>query len=453
MLQGGKLIGDHYIIVDSESNDGGTILMRIQALPERLKRASHRGSKIEGVALNLCWPDENGFSSLMKITEISGLGMSGSCQGGAIELLPVGTIFYEKSTEARIRLAWKKDEMVGFSFDTTEPGLREKIIETIRVYSQQEEHLSLRKRSKRNLHILTKSGLVKGSRALSYSNASKAELFYQRANYSSRWFYKIESESHFLSFLRVSDEGWLIQELASSGAKGSGEALLLAGIHDYIKNMHEEPSAHSAIIGIYDLSSPFNQYMWREKIPPLFPGCVTYKHVLLGQIKGCRLQDRRQSPYACELSSSRDWFHKRAITPIDPVLNAFGVSFQAIHPGILSNILRSEDLKLDREVFTISHPQLGICAIAVKLGLPPVSNVTSLAENMYIFHIAGDPGDYLHSLLFQGNPALTGVEDICIVSNSSLSDLALDHVIHGFAGRPFELALLPIHAYDPGEEA
>ena len=179
-----------------------------------------RAHNIHPTVLQLFWPKKDACTLLIEVTELTGMGFSGRLITPYNDSVPVGSILSESATEARLRLAWKSDKAIGVSFDPAEPNARERLYgflnSTTRVGMG-----GARAEAKDVLSVLTRAGLLKAERAVSFSNRSKTELFLNRSYSSSRWlFQSFRKEETYLSFARVSDSGWLIQELGFCFVRG-----------------------------------------------------------------------------------------------------------------------------------------------------------------------------------------------------------------------------------------
>jgi hypothetical protein len=154
-----------------------------------------------------------------------------------------------------------------------------------------------------------------------------------------------------------------------------------------------------------------------------------------GKIRKATVEEWRESFPKIKDEATRDF------------LTAFGVSETDFASRLLSDTLLSDSKKLDREVYVVTSKSGSTLGFAVKLGLPPLSNVTSLAENLYLIPATDDHSALIEVVLSADSPALVGIEDICLLKSCPEDDALLQKVISGFSPREFELVLIWTHSF------
>ena len=85
-----------------------------------------------------------------------------------------------------------------------------------------------------------------------------------------------------------------------------------------------------------------------------------------------------------------------------------------------------------------------VVGFAVKLGLPPLSNASSLIENLYLIPTATDLSSMFNAVFYKGSPILEGVEDICVFNLDKDACTHLEKLVFKFEARNFEAALIPL---------
>ena len=115
----------------------------------------------------------------------------------------------------------------------------------------------------------------------------------------------------------------------------------------------------------------------------------------------------------------------------------FGLSEVDFIPRVLSDVLLSDKKKLSREVF-VSYDKNGhILGLVLKLGLPPLTNVTSLIENAYIIPSGHNNSAFISAIFSNDNELLMGVEDICFLNSALEDDLNIKKAVDEFVPREF----------------
>ena len=276
-------IGDYNgkIISKTNENQSLNILAKI-VIPNshnenKRKRINKRGHKIEKTPLKLFWPNQEGFSFNFMIREISGLGLSGTLPEEIKCMLPIGTLFEEHNTRSRLKLTWRDHNNFGFDLSYSPAWQRTKLINSIGAPQSSNSKL---KKSSKSLSLLTRAGLVKGGRSLSYQNESKQEIFLNRSRSTNRWHHFVDlGEESNLSFLRYTDDAWMIQELASvSQNPARGKNIVLHGINKFLRTNTENNSSLLTLFGINDAKNTFVNKIWTTVFPSFFEnGVYTYQ--------------------------------------------------------------------------------------------------------------------------------------------------------------------------------
>ena len=453
----GSLVGVHNVVVQ-EVKDAvdfrKRIVLRVTTDLSGEKRITSRTHQIRPILLNLFWPREDGVSALVEVQELTGMGFSGRLITSIAEMLPVGSIFLESASGARLRLAWINSNNAGFSFDCCDPRIRERIYLYLNSFIGSGEK-GQRGRTKETLSILTRAGLLKSERALTFSDDEKMEVFMYRSSASQRWLFQDQiSEESYLSFVRVSDGGWFIQELGSlSNGKQDGGTLIITGMEKLRNTRHEELCPQSRIAGIYDLSSKFNLFFWRNEILKALSEAPEFHRVTLGTIKGKVINTGGETNTKIFKMRSDMWvsiYSKIKDQKMSNVLSFYGVSENDFAPRMLADVMLSDGKVLAREVYCIQEKNGPVLGVALKIGLPPLANVTSLLENLYIIPTCENHKAIIEAIFENENEVLLGIEDICFIGSTHDDDLQIKKMIPGFTPREFELVLINTHSLKRG---
>ena len=132
------------------------------------------------------------------------------------------------------------------------------------------------------------------------------------------------------------------------------------------------------------------------------------------------------------------------------VLSFYGVSENDFAPRMLADVMLSDGKVLAREVYCIQEKNGPVLGVALKIGLPPLANVTSLLENLYIIPTCENHKAIIEAIFENENEVLLGIEDICFIGSTHDDDLQIKKMIPGFTPREFELVLINTHSLKRG---
>ncbi|HAZ12547.1 MAG: hypothetical protein A2X86_11890 [Bdellovibrionales bacterium GWA2_49_15] len=417
------------------------------------ERQKFCGIDTKKMDIKLLWPDLEGFACLINVNKISGHGLCGYLDEAIPNIFPIGTIFIEPISGSRVSLVWKDGNHCGFSFDRCSAWEKTNIIRLV-VNATQISSQSNRKKASDSLATLTKAGLVKGLRADSYRQESKHEFFLSRSNSSKRWFHVVDNiDNTNLSFLRYSNDGWMVQELASINTEGTtGVDVTFKGIDAFFKECAEDVRPYFSIFGINDAKNPFVRRMWKTIFPKYFINGVFHFDTVIGSIKSMSLDQDSQQGSRCNIVTVnlRNWitYAPNINNMRDRVLyNTFGLNEFEFSCTNLGEILQREKLEYSRVVKVLVDEHNTTLFYLIKLGLPPLSNATSIAENLYIIPASNQSAAYFKEIFRIENDLLNGIEDICILNVYPELKSELSEKLVNFQPREFETGILLVSSF------
>ena len=127
--------------------------------------------------------------------------------------------------------------------------------------------------------------------------------------------------------------------------------------------------------------------------------------------------------------------------------NTFGLNEFEFSCTNLGEILQREKLEYSRVVKVLVDEHNTTLFYLIKLGLPPLSNATSIAENLYIIPASNQSAAYFKEIFRIENDLLNGIEDICILNVYPELKSELSEKLVNFQPREFETGILLVSSF------
>jgi hypothetical protein len=404
----------------------------------------------------LRWPDEKGHSARATVLNRSWFGMACVATGKWAFLPPVGSICALPELGLRARIAWKDVSAFGLDLRVNPRSALQRWL--IQLDAEQKGTIVLDqelKYSKRLLSIFLRSGSLKGQRTASFSGLDIEDLLpieRESLDWVRRFSGSLSGDhtDYHVSFLRMSDMSWMIQELGqSSETTGHGEDILRRSIGFFRDQEGPTPAPSSVLVVVFDPRSKFNMSFWeRQSFKDLTYGgsiaVVPTQTLSELQEPGSLFTD----DFEIIEPSDTNWDELRAALGAQfdsRLLAGMGLGKDDFGSHHFQNTLSQKGIELQRRVSVLKRSGR-TCGAFVQMGLPPLSNVSGLADALYVLLADEVPATSALNWLWKNAPTnglLTGVTDLLVIKNSAGVDVELANATRV---REFRIRSMPIGA-------
>ena len=429
---------------------------RSNASPESERRqftrdfSLNRSQKEAALDLTIYWPREDGYKIRATIVDAGATGMR-LCFNNAPFDLPVGAIAEIAEIHIPARVVWKSNDHYGFYIGLGgQDGVR-KWVEFLDSAKGNSLSGSPAAASRRNiLSALLKSGYLAGAKASFVKEEKGYELVVPVTESTSRWLFRCVKfknrtlESH-VSFLKMSDDSWMIQELGSaSDQRGVGKTIIKDAILRFFGRESLFSSSKAVMLSLYDATLKFNINFWnqiQEKYNlPFFHSLVT-RHPL--NLTDFDIPITKEISFSVPSISDWDMTYESLKSKFSTrALSALGISGQDFRSPDLMRGVSESGYSFERQVLIAGHGLQPI-GILVNFGLPTYANLTVTANHLWIIVKSRDDAlQILSTLLVTQNykNILSGVSQIVVLLSEPLTHTGSDRLF-----RDFRLMLSPIH--------
>jgi hypothetical protein len=414
-------------------------LILLTSVPAKNKRNLPRRSLSSGPTIEIAWPDESGLVVRAILHDISSVGARVEIVSGPVFVPPVGSILKIRSTNLKVRLSWTGENSWGLDLSMNS---RSTLITWLEGFFASEEALmngspaSLQ--SRKILGTLLRSGYLTGQKADNFKKRESRETVILQTPSTSKWLRRFgqHEDGHLanhISFLRMTDDSWMIQELGSATEqRGIGHKIIENGIADLFVREEAFSTADTVLIGLYQRQMKFNKNFWTSRAQTLdIPEYLAYVTEYSPPSETERSIPTNPGTSDSEkitlpiLSTWKRTYEK---------LNEFYPSDLLAAAGITSGKFSSPQLTVDvldsgfvmqRTVALIESCDFDP-AVAINYGLPTFANLTISANHLWLILTNLDNLESTLAILASsefGRSMLHGVTQIVIMTPKTASSL------------------------------
>jgi len=402
------------------------------------------------VEISLCWPNESGIHFVLSLFDIGFTGFAAILKNPEDELPPVGAVCRIEESELNARFVWIDEHRIGFDLRANHTQKLDDWHARIfgaskKVFSSSS---SQKKRSQNFLSILLRSGYLLNKRAAAFVQQPELQYLIPGINHQLQWLRRYTSaltqkpDAH-VSFCRLCDESWMIQELGnSSGIAGAGKEMLQNALFEFFTREQPFLTTNKALIALFDLKSRFNRDFWmnpNKQINSLFRNAVVLE---FSKIQSA-LVKQNANTFVIEKPNIYLWsnifpnlLHYNGL-----LLNAFGITNSTYDAPVLTDQLMQSGYICHRQIRLFSKSGR-INAIAVVFGIPTLANVTATANAVWLLcHTRQDVVPALQTLLSlpSEDSFMLGGTDIIVICDDEDGDMPQD-----IAGKNYGFLVFPI---------
>lgn len=383
------------------------------------KERSHKRFNTAQAALRIRWlTDQNTCSYKVRNYGLAGVALERTEHGDPV---PLGAKCEIYDLGIRAKVVWSSPTSIGL--DLSEPNEKEKNvwikhIEALENFGEiGADHESRRLL----LKLLLRSGYLRGIKAQTFKEELLEQLIPDIST-SSTWLrrYIGNSSQHgerHISFLRLSDQSWMIQELAQYNSTVSAHMTLDDAISRFAYENSAESRKNEVLIALYDRSSAFNMNYWE---------CDTLKEVgstydaFVGKVTA------HSGPVVHSFSAITDQIKdSTSLAHISKrLLRTIGIDNDVTNSPWLAEQLQVSGYCLNRKLAILHHGSAP-SAIAVSFGLPTFSNLSTTANHLWILFDPNktQPTEVIQALGENSNFSnlLNGVSEYVAISTANIN--------------------------------
>lgn len=370
------------------------------------------------------WPEDESFKFEFELVDVGYMGFKGRLRGESESLPPLGSVLTVGEMKVKAHLVWRDED--SFGCDLVKSDKRS--IGDWQEYVQEKTKGSFGSyssgvRNKRILNIFLRSGYLRKHKAYVFGLTEKIHEILPSDSRLNTWIQRYGNatsaagklDTH-ISFLRLTDFSWLIQEASSmSLEKGVGVDLILNNLEQFYYRNNHEFNLSSFIFALYDANMSFNQRFWdcldNEPYISTYDTLVLdFQKVTSDGGRSIELKEPTFETWPEDYECLQGDIEKN-------ILDAFNIKSEGWDPMYLRSALNESSYSLNRKVHLLIEKRK-VLGVAIQFGLPTIANVTSTANHLYII-VSNDVCDFVgisKGLLSSENrQSITGVTEVVFV--------------------------------------
>jgi len=404
----------------------------------------------EKLVFSALWPNDDSFKIQFEIQDLGYLGFKGKILNKKNVLPPLGSILRLESFNLNAHMKWREGNIFGCDLscnDLSELGEWHEFIEDNT--SGSFGNFTTGERNKKILNIFLRSGYLRKHKAYVFSKTPKIHEIIPSSPKYSAWIQRYGNsttdeeciDTH-ISFLKLTNTSWLIQEASSMSLQnGIGKNLILKNLEKFYFRNADEFDLSSRIFALYDANMKFNNSFW-DRLKS--NSCVESYDTCVIELKDFSRFQKYNDTKLKDVTFG-NWendFNKLNTLFSDKLLSSFGIQSSTWKCEYLSNLLKGHNHILTRKVHLLELDQR-LLGIAIQFGLPTIANVTSTANHLWLL-VNDDEENWLDSvksMLYNEKSGirLAGVTEVVVIKKS----ISIDHFEPPFT-RYFKLKLLSL---------